>query len=212
MPQNRLRGAGNGGARAGIRRLSQAYRGEEGAVESYPRLQKLQRMLDVLDRTIAEAERRQGDPEVRILIARGGDEAGVHLSYHDEETYTTHNINLGEELGFGSGETIGLFRWAESEGYIRPNYGSGGRDADTAMAVLDHLESTGYELIGELLNPEERLALILDAAIRAVQRDQSLTPEERQRRIDWFEEAKFVVRTFGVEVAKAVWRGDLPPM
>jgi hypothetical protein len=181
-------------------------------VNQYPRQLKLQRMLEVLHRTITEAERRQGDPEVRVMIARGSDRAGVHLSYHDAETYATHNINLGEELGFGSGETIGLFRWAESEGYIRPNYGSLGRDVQTPMAVLDHLEREGYELIGELPDPQERLALILEATIQAVQRDADLDPQERKPLVDWLEEAKFVIRTSGVEVAKAVLRGDLPPM
>jgi hypothetical protein len=180
-------------------------------VEGYPRLLKVQKMLSVLDRAIKEAEQ-GGDPEVRVWIARGSGESKVDLSYYCEEGVHTHHVNLVEELGLSGGETVGLFRWAESEGYIRPNYGSGSRTANIVTATLEHLETEGYELIGELPDPEERLALILDAAIQAVQRDQTLEPEERQRRIDWFEEAKFVVRTFGVEVAKAVWRGDLPPM
>jgi hypothetical protein len=54
--------------------------------------------------------------------------------------------------------------------------------------------------------------LLLDATIQAVQRDTSLGPVEKKQLIDWSEEAKFVVRTLGVEAAKAVWRGDLPPM
>jgi hypothetical protein len=180
-------------------------------VERYPRLQKAQRMLDVLDRTLTAAQQ-QGSTEVLVQLDRGGDQAGVYLSFFDHEEFTDRDINLAEELGLSGAETVGLFRWAESEGYIRPNYGSGGRDADSPLASLAHLESEGYELIGELPDPQERLALVLDAAIRAVRSDQSLTPEQRQQRIDWFEEAKFVVRTFGVEVAKAVLRGDLPPM
>ncbi len=119
---------------------------------------------------------------------------------------------LANELGLGGGETVGLFRWAESEGYIRPNYGGGNRNAEVVLASLDHLEGKGYELIGELPDPRERLALVLEAASRAVRKDESLDPKEKQRRIDWLEEAKFVVRTFGVEVAKAVWRGDIPPV
>ena len=70
------------------------------------------------------------------------------------------------------GGTVNLFRWAESEGYIRPSH-NGSRDGQSVYAVLSHLESPGYELIGE---------------------------------------EKFVLRTIGVETAKAVWRGDLPPM
>jgi hypothetical protein len=170
-------------------------------------------MLSVIHQTITEAERRQGDPELRVSITRGGEKAGVELSYDDMQIYSRRTINLQNELSLSGQETVGLFRWAESAGFIRPGYGGPlGRDAPTPMGVLEHLETEGYELIGEMPSPEERLALILDAAARVVQQDQSLTPEERQERIDCFEEAKFVVRTIGVEVAKAVWRGDLPPM
>ena len=65
---------------------------------------------------------------------------------------------------------------------------------------------------GDMLLAQERLALILEAAIRAVQKDDSLDKDEKKKRIDWFEEAKIVVRTFGIEGAKAVLRGDIPPM
>jgi hypothetical protein len=182
-------------------------------VERYPRLQKVQRMLGVLDQVLKQAERGT-NPGVTILLVQGGDQAGVYLRVAGA-TWVTQDISLAEELGLSGGETVGLFRWAESEGYIRPTYGGStsiSPGAEVPTAGLYHLETKGYELIGELPDPQERLALVLDAAIQAVQRDQSLKPEERQRRIDWFEEAKFVVRTFGVEVAKAVWRGDLPPM
>lgn len=178
----------------------------------YPRLQKTQKMLDVLDRTIREAEQ-HGDPEVQVSLSRGGlGDAQLELSYFPRDESNSRKVNLVEELGLGGGETVGLFRWAESEGYISPDYGGGNRNAELVLASLDHLEGKGYELIGELPNPQERLALVLESAIRVVRSDQSLAPEERQRRIDWFEEAKFVVRTFGVEAAKAVLRGDLPPM
>jgi|SRR5215210_175974 len=182
----------------------------QGTEQQYPRLQKVRRMLDVLNSAITEAAW-QGDPQLQFVIARGGGEPQVQMRYADQRGLETQ-VNLAEELGLSGGETVHLFGWAEAEGYIRPNYGPGGRGSETPTPYLDHLESKGYEMIGELPNPQERLELIMDAAIRAVQRDQSITPEERRRRIDWFEEAKIVVRTFGVEVAKAVWRGDLPPM
>jgi hypothetical protein len=190
---------------------TRAKAGKEGAVKRYPRLQKAQSMLSVLHRTITEAER-QGDPQVMVWLARGGGEAKVELTYWDQGALSARRINLAEELGLGVGQMIGLFKWTESEGYIRPNYGGRSRDADVVIASLEHLESKGYELIGELPDPQERLAIILDAAIQAVRRDQSLAPAEQKRRIDLFEEAKIVVRTLGIEVAKAVWRGELPPM
>jgi hypothetical protein len=73
------------------------------------------------------------------------------------------------------------------------------------------LETEGYELIGEPPDPQERLALILEAAIRTV-KDNSLDEAAKKRRVDWFEELKIVVGTFGIEGARAVLRGGIPPM
>jgi len=181
-------------------------------MERYPRRQKLQRMLEELDRTITEAERRQGDPEVRVMIPRSGEEAGVHLSYFDAETYDTENLNLGEELGFSSGETIGLFRWAESDGYIRPRYGSGtGRDSQMPVGVLDHLESQGYELIGELPDPAKLLMLRLDAVQEAINARSDLPPEQKESATRALGELKHFLRGLPpgivVEVASTFFRG-----
>jgi hypothetical protein len=73
------------------------------------------------------------------------------------------------------------------------------------------LTEKGLVAIGEMPNPQERLILGLQAATSAVEKDRSLSPADKKRKIDWLEEGKFVVRTLGVEVARAVWRGDLPP-
>jgi hypothetical protein len=174
-------------------------------MEQYPRVQKVQRMLDVINRTITEAER-EGAPGVQALTVWEGPEVGVHLRYG------SHTVELAGELGLSGGEVVGLFGWAESAGYVRPHYGTSGRHSEAPMGLLYHLEDAGYEQIGELPDPQERLALILEAAIQTTRKDGRLDDTEKRRRIDLFEEAKFVVRTLGVEVAKAVWRGDIPPM
>jgi hypothetical protein len=182
-------------------------------VERYPRLQKVQRMLVALDQALKQAEL-GSNPGVTILLVRGGDQAGVYLRVIGADGIL-QQISLAEELGLSGGETVGLFRWAESEGYVRPNYGGSTQispGAEVPTAGLDHLETKGYELIGELPDPQERLALILEAAIQATRKDGQLDDTEKRHRIDLFEEAKFVVRTLGVEVAKAVWRGDIPPI
>jgi hypothetical protein len=182
-------------------------------VERYPRLHKVQRMLGVLEQALKRSER-GSNPGVTILLVRGGDQAGVYLRVVDAGT-AMQQISLAEELGLSGGETVGLFMWAESEGYFRPNYGGSVNISPGTSALaagLDHLETKGYELIGELPDPQERLALILEAAIRAVQKDNTLDEATKKRRVDWFEELKIVVRTFGIEGAKAVLRGDIPPM
>jgi hypothetical protein len=103
--------------------------------QQYPRLQKVQRMLDVLDRTITSAEQ-QGDPQVLIITGRGTGEAQVRLRYHSQGGRGVQHVDLAEELGLSGGETVGLLSWAESEGYIRPNYGSSGRGGEVAIGVL----------------------------------------------------------------------------
>jgi hypothetical protein len=174
-------------------------------MEQYPRVQKAQRMLEVINRIITEAER-EGAPGVQVLTVFEGPEVGVHLRYG------SHTVDLAGELELGGGEVVGLFGWAESAGYVRPHYDTGGRHSEVPMGLLYHLEDAGYEQIGELPNPQERLVLILEAAIRTTRKDRRLDDTEKRRRIDLLEEGKFVLRTLGVEVAKAVWRGDISPM
>jgi hypothetical protein len=84
-------------------------------------LQKVQRMLVVLEQAIKQAER-GSNPGVTILLVRGGDQAGVYLRVVGADS-VMQEISLAEELGLSGGETVGLFSWAESEGYVRPNYG-----------------------------------------------------------------------------------------
>jgi hypothetical protein len=73
-------------------------------MEQYPRVQKVQRMLDVINRTITEAER-EGAPGVQALTVWEGPEVGVHLRYG------SHTVELAGELGLGGGEVVGLFGW-----------------------------------------------------------------------------------------------------
>jgi hypothetical protein len=183
-------------------------------LDEYPRLQNLQRMLGVIHGAITQAER-GSNPGVTILVNPGGNQAGVYLRVVGAADMGMQETSLAEVLGLSGGETVSLFKWAESEGYVCPNYGgsvpiSSGTEAQAAG--LDHLETRGYELIGELPDPQERIVIILEGAIRAVQRDDRLDDAEKKKRVDLLEEAKWVVRTFAIEVAKAVWRGDLPPI
>jgi hypothetical protein len=179
-------------------------------VERFPRLLKVQNLLNVLDRAIAEAER-QGDPQVVILMARGAGEAQVELRYAQGGLGDRH-VNLAEELGLSSGETVGLFRWAEREGYIRPSYDSSGPQAETATAFLEHLESKGYELLGELPDPAERLLLSLQAMEAAIDARQDLRPEQKELATKALEELKEFLRGLppgiAVEVGSAVFRSS----
>ena len=102
------------------------------------------------------------------------------MSYFRRHELNARRINLAGELDLSGAETVGLFRWAEAAGYIHPTYGgSMERSAPVTMGSLEYLQLKGYELIGELPDPQERLALILEAAIRAVQQDESVSKDEK---------------------------------
>ena len=163
-------------------------------MDEYPRLQNLQRMLGVIHGAITQAER-GSNPGVTILVNPGGNQAGVYLRAVGAADMGMQETSLAEVLC--------------------PNYGGSvpiNSGTEAQAAGLDHLETRGYELIGELPDPQERIVVILEGAIRAVQRDDRLDDAEKKKRVDLLEEAKWVVRTFAIEVAKAVWRGDLPPI
>lgn len=174
-------------------------------MEEYPRLQKAQRMLESLNRALTDAEQ-EGMSGVMVTVVRGHPFPKVILNVGGRQT------DLADNLGLSGAETVGLFGWLESAGYIKPHFGDRARNAPWLMGSLEYLEREGYELIGELPNPQDRLAFVLEAAIRATRKDASLGEDEKKRRIDWFEEAKIAVRTLTIEVAKGVWKGDLPTM
>jgi hypothetical protein len=78
--------------------------------------------------------------------------------------------------------------------------------------VPQSLTEKGLLTIGEMPDPQERIILGVEAAMRSIQRDPTMDAAEKQQKIDWLEEFKHVVRSLTVETAKAVLRGNLPPM
>jgi hypothetical protein len=167
-------------------------------------------MLNVLHRTITEAAQ-HGDPEVRVWIARGADEPRVELRYHRPHELNVRRINLAGELDLTGGETVSLFLWAESEGYFRPRYGGAGQGGNVEIAVLNHLETPGYVLIGELPDPGELLVQRLEAMQAAIDIRQDLRPEQKERARRALEEFKHFLRGLppgvAVEVGSAFFRG-----
>ncbi len=70
-------------------------------MERYPRLQKVQRMLGVIKRALAQAEQ-AGEPGIRVFVVWGGSNVGV------EVVHGTQRINLAEELGLSG---VRIVRW-----------------------------------------------------------------------------------------------------
>jgi hypothetical protein len=187
----------------------EAMRG--GAVDQYPRLQKVHRMLVVLNQALTQAEQ-EGSPGITVMIVRhDGPEVGVYLQVWIESELTERRISLAEELHLSGGETVSLFRWAEAAGYIRPNYGSSGPNVDIPTPHLEYLEPEGYELIGELPDPVKRLMLSLEAAEATIEARQDLRPEQKEAARKALEELKHFLRGLppgvAVEVGAAFFRG-----
>jgi hypothetical protein len=152
----------------------------------------------------------QTDPQPRLWYHEVAS-MGIPLAT-DRETETGTEVDV-VAVERQSSQAINRFVRLVDEGYINAQLQKGVLGGPAfSSALVRGLTEKGLIEIGELPDPTERLVLGLDAAIRVIQRDPTLDEEERRRRIDWFEEAKFVVRTLGVETVKAIWRGDLPAM
>ncbi len=144
----------------------------------------------------------RGEPEVRLQIIRVTEAAGISL-----RGTTTR---LEKDLNISGAEVVSLFNRLCREEYVLADFAKSGGVEQTV--VLHSLSTKGLIEIGDLPDPQQRFLMGLEAAIRMIRDDQSLAPEEKKRKIDWLEEGKFIIRTSGVEVAKALWRGDLPLM
>lgn len=125
-------------------------------------------------------------------------------------------IALGDELGISEGAAVAMFCRLGDEGYfvatgLNKPFNHGFDRYPFMWANVDRLTTKGLLEIGELPDVRERLIRGLDAAIRAVEREEIPEPEKKKR-IDWLEEGKIMVRTLAVEGVKAIYRGDIPPM
>jgi hypothetical protein len=159
---------------------------------SYPELEKQQAMLDAVNRRL-KASQEQG-------------ELSLQLSFNDV-------LALAEELRMPQAEGVAIFRRLYQEGFFGGWMGQGYKDpvigsVPFSRVKVEFLTSKGKQEIGDFPDPRERIILGVEAAIRSLQRDPTMDPAEKQRKIDWFEEFKFVVRSLTVETAKAVFRGD----
>ncbi len=169
----------------------------------YPELDKQRRMLEILHRLLSE-ERERGNISLRLVLNPWG---GLSVWGSDDGT------NVAEDLGISGAEAVGLFRRLDADGFIHANYGGKGYSREMLTLVfVDSLTEKGLREIEELPDPEERLVLGLEAAIRAIREDESLPGPERSRRIDVLEEAKQIGRPLAVNIIKAMFRGEIPFM
>ncbi len=168
--------------------------------ERYPQLTKDQKMLRFLHERMEEALDR-GETYINLSYYSGERRAGLFI-YEG-------NIDIGEKFGARGARAVSIFKRLDRAGYLESDIE---HTADSGVTSFRGLLNPGLAEIGELPDARERLLLGLEAAIQMVRDDPNLTPEEKKRKLDWFEEGKFIVRTLGVETVKAWWRGELPLM
>jgi hypothetical protein len=162
-------------------------------MSDYPAFNNQQAMLGAINRRLKESQE--------------GGELALVLWFDDV-------LGLADELGMPQAEGAAIAQRLYHEGFLEGNLGKGytvtlGVRVSFSMLKVEYLTSKGMQEIGEFPDPQQRLVLGFDAAIRTVQQDDSMPEAEKKRKIDWFEEAKIVVRTMAIETAKAVFRGDV---
>jgi len=190
------------GARAKLMGSRRAYRGpggvgssgKKGEAMSYPAFDNQRAMLDAINRRLKESQ--------------GRGELALDLWFHDV-------LNTADELSIPQAEGAAIVQRLYREEFLEGKLGQGykqgsGASVPFSRLKVEYLTSKGMQEIGEFPDPQQRLILGFDAALRTIRQDNSISEEEKKRKIDWFEEAKFVARTLTIDAAKAVFRGDVP--
>jgi hypothetical protein len=124
---------------------------------------------------------------------------------------------LGEEIQLNAAKTNAKVKELVDEGYLRihvipmPPARAAMRELmQTAITILA-LTDKGKLEIGVMPDPLQRLILGFEGTIRELEADRTLDEQEKNKRINWAQEAIALVRGLSVEVAARIITGELPP-
>jgi hypothetical protein len=134
--------------------------------EEYRQLTDGQKMLRYFYEEL-EAAFERGEPDLGLQISRFAGEAAVYI-----RPVTTGGLrNVAEELGLDSGaRAVSLIRRLDDGGYLRLNYGSSNPNADILTPTMEYIPDRGLFEIGELPDPDERLAAAIQRTRDIVRR------------------------------------------
>ncbi len=169
-------------------------------MEEYPQLTKDQEMLRFLHRRMEEAWNR-GETQTTLAYYTGevtGEERPPGLYIYEG------NVDIGEKIGVRGAEAVSMFKRLDHAGYVISDIE---HFANSGITTFRGLTNDGLAQIGKLPDPKEQLRLGLEAALREIDRDPNLSPEEKEQKINAGREAIAFIRALTAEVAAKVLVG-----
>ena len=166
----------------------------------YPEQTKIHGMIELLYRELNKAnEQGKATLEVEYMSVRDG--VGVYI----EGNKTTEG-DVSHLLGVSGATALKLFRHVCHEGFVRVSPQS---DLSRSYSIVwvENISTPGLLEIGKVPDPKARLLSGLEAALRDVQQDPTLRPEEKEEKLNAGREAITFVRGLAVEVAAKVLVG-----
>jgi hypothetical protein len=167
---------------------------------SYPQQDKIRGMSALLHRELQKAYE-QGNSTLAVHYVAEGENVGV-----DVQAYSGHQANAADTLGVRGGEALNLFRYVCREGLVYLSTQSA-LSRTRGTVYVETLSNRGLLEIGKLPDPKERLLSGLEAALRDIQQNPSLGPEEKEEKLNAGREAIEFIRGLAVAVSARVLMG-----
>lgn len=104
--------------------------------EGYPQLTDGQKLIRFFYEEL-EAAYEQDEPELLLMIVRGGNQVGVHIVRPAQR-------NVAEELQLNGARTVSLVRRLDEEGYLRLHYGGSGPHVELPTATIEYIPERGF--------------------------------------------------------------------
>jgi len=157
-------------------------------------------MIALLHRELQKAYE-QGKSALEVHYKTSGENVGV-----DVQAYTGQGENAALALGVPGGEALSLFRYVCNEELVHVSPQSD-LSSSIGIVIVEDISNRGLLEIGELPDPKERLLSGLETALRDIQLDPMLKPEEKEEKLNAGREAIEFIRGLAVEVSARVLMG-----
>lgn len=166
-------------------------------IMDYPEQTKIHGMIELLYQELNKANE-QGRADLLLEYKSGRHGVGVSIAHKNAP-----EDDVAHLLGVSGAQAVKLLRYVCSEGFVRVRSDSE-LDRSHGLVLVQSISRAGLLEIGQVPDPKALLLSGLEAALRDVQQDPTLNPEEKEKKLDAGREAIAFIRSLAVEVATKV--------
>jgi hypothetical protein len=150
-------------------------------VGEYPELENAQRMIRFFYEQLKEANEQHNSYELQLQISNYPGELSFVISHVSDLQAETSALDVAAALEMNVGACLSLFSRLVDDDYLRISGGPGVLRGNLPTPVMSYIPIKGLAEIGELPNPNERLAAALEALARTAEADDRVPQTIGQR-------------------------------